>query len=247
MNSNISIILVEPENPDNIGAVARAMKNMGFQDLRLISPPLNWKIKGRKMALSARDVLQSAKIYSNLKKAISDVHLVVGTTRRQGVKRGRFVDLEEGLEKIRQIAFKKSVALVFGKESKGLDNTALNSCDWLITIPSSEDYPSLNLAQAVMIFLFSLSELRGKRKNDTGEALGIASKKEIADLLSRWKKALIALDYEREGGDVIERIVATFHRLIKRNGLLVSEAQMFKGLSRRIQEKLMMDILSRTK
>jgi len=153
--SFISILLVEPENPDNIGAVARAMKNMGLRDLRLVCPPRLWKSKGKKMAVSAYDVLQKAHVFKSVEEAVSDSHLVIGTTRRGGPRRGSFLKFEETLEKIKKTKASHRVTLMFGKESKGLDNPSLNRCDWVTTIPVHPDMPSINLAQAVMIFAFS--------------------------------------------------------------------------------------------
>ena len=76
----IAIILVSPENPDNIGAVARAVKNMGFADLRLVSPPRAWRAKAKKMAMSASDILKKGKAYASLQDAIQDLGVVIGTT-----------------------------------------------------------------------------------------------------------------------------------------------------------------------
>ncbi len=159
---SVSIILVEPENPDNIGAVARAMKNMALSDLRLVQPPKHWQRLGKKMAMSGWGVLQKAREFETLKEAVSDLRLVIGTTRRTGPKRGRFLDFDSAIEKIVQTASasRAKAALVFGKESKGLDNPSLRLCDWATIIPANPDYPSLNLAQAVMIFAFSLFKAR---------------------------------------------------------------------------------------
>jgi tRNA/rRNA methyltransferase len=236
MNSLISIVLVEPENPDNIGAVARAMKNMGLSDLRLVKPPRAWKAKGKKMSMSAYDVLSSAKVFLSLEKAIAGTYLSIATSRRQGYKRGKFISFPEAIKKTAQISQTKKVALVFGKESKGLDNPSLEACDWVTTIPSDDAYPSLNLAQSVMILAFSLFNKRVKIQPSHQE-LRWVPKQGIMDVLDRIKVALQVLEYREEGNDVIERILSTFHGLFKRNGLLEHEAQMFRGLSRRISER----------
>src|SRR3989338_5776319 len=130
MKRQIAMTLVSPENPDNIGAVARAMKNMGLRDLRLVNPPAGWKAKGRKMAMSAGDVLASAQTYRTVSKAIADSRRVVGTTRRKGPRRGTFMDFKKGIQQIRKISSNQPVSILFGKESKGLDNESLALCDW---------------------------------------------------------------------------------------------------------------------
>lgn len=236
MKSRIAIVLVEPENADNIGAVARAMKNMGISDLRLVNPPVNWKERGKVLAMSAQDTLGKAKLYTGLKEAVGDCHLVVGTTRRSGVRRSEFWDFDEAIENLAALGKSKKTAILFGKESKGLSNADLALCDKKIMIPSHNGYPSLNLAQAVMVICFSLFKNRGS-KNGT-EKLETVSKKEMLAALSRIEKALTVLGYDEGNNDVRGRIMATFQGLALRSGLLPKEAQMFHGLARRIIDKL---------
>lgn len=237
MNPRISIILVAPESAGNIGAVARAMKNTGLRDLRLVNPPAQWKAKGKMMAMSAYDLLEKAVVYKTVKEAIADAALVVGTTRRKGPKRGNFSSFEDGIKTLGQFSKKQRVAVLFGKESKGLDNASLKLCDWALTIPSDPAYPSLNLAQAVMVVSFSIY----REKPDPGileEPKELLSKEEVFTVLERFREALDALSYGNEGaGDVIDRIVATLHGLLKRSGLMKHEAHMFKGFTRRICER----------
>ncbi len=240
MKRAVVIILVEPENPDNIGAVARAMKNMGLNDLRLVRPPRGWRPKAKKMAMSAWDVARKATVYLKLRTAIRDTSLVIATTRRHGAKRGVFIPLEEAIEKVNALSKKKKTALVFGKESKGLDNASLKACDWITTIPASPEYPSINLAQSVMILAFCLQQ---KNKLNPSVALvrelSFVSQEVVQDVLTRWEKALWALSYEEEGGkEVIERILATFHRILKRSSLVEGESRMLKGIARRICERV---------
>ncbi|MDD5217800.1 MAG: TrmH family RNA methyltransferase [Candidatus Omnitrophica bacterium] len=251
MNSFVSIILVEPENPDNIGAVARAMKNMGFCDLRLVRPVKQWKKKGKKLAMAACDVLVGASAFPSVEEVVSDLNLVIGTTRRSGPKRGAFLGFEDVIARIKKVKFPQRVGIMFGKESKGLDNQSLNCCDWVTMIPSHPAYPSINLAQAVMIMCFSLFDRsvrslsaiprRGsfKRKEhagDSGNKLMFLPQKEVWITIERFRSALDMLGYGSENREVRERICSTLKRLFKRNGLIESEAQMFKGISRRICE-----------
>ncbi len=253
---SVSIILVEPENPDNIGAVARAMKNMALADLRLVKPPKHWRRLGKKMAMSGLEVLKKAGEFKTLKQAVSDVRLVIGTTRRKGPKRGQFIDFDGAIQKLTAARPGFRTALVFGKESKGLDNLSLRLCDRTVMIPANPDYPSLNLAQAVMVFAFSIFSARGGSPPKADQPLAGAgifggktdyppplqresfvSKKETEEVLVALKSALKALGYD-SGRGLLERVKNSFHRLLKRNGLLESEARMFKGLTRRIVQKL---------
>ena len=234
---NIAIILVSPENPDNIGAVARAVKNMGFMGLRLVAPPRAWRAKAKKMAVSATDILEKGKEYSSLKDAIQDLGLVIGTTRRVGGQRGAFLPFDKAVSKIRGTSRGQKIGIIFGRESKGLANDESALCDHLATIPTGPLYPSLNLAQAVMVMLFALSwERRASRAVPHERAL---NKQEIETTIAHFEEALKVLGYKKGGADLLPRILRTLRGLIKRGGLLEPEAQMIKGLSRKIREKIL--------
>ena len=233
----IAIILVSPENPDNIGAVARAIKNMDFVDLRVVKPPKAWRAKAKKMAMSAADILEKGKEYPSLRDAIQDLGLVIGTTRRLGGQRGAFLPFDEAVSKIRGSSDTQKIGVVFGRESKGLANEDSALCDHLVTLPTGHSYPSLNLAQAVMVVLFALSWTRGVAK--TVPYARALNKKEIEVTIAHFEKALKALGYKKGGADLLPRILRTFRGLIKRGGLLEPESQMIKGLSRKIREKIL--------
>lgn len=233
----ISIILVSPENPDNIGAVARAVKNMGFTDLRLVRPPRGWLCKAEKMAVAAADILKKGKEFISLTDAIRDLELVIGTTRRLGGRRGAFLPFNRAIAKIRANSRFRKIGILFGRESKGLSNEDSALCDHLVTIPTGASYPSLNLAQAVIVMLFALSWGR-KAVEEAAQARAL-NKKEIEVAIAHFEKALRTLGYKEGGADLLPRILRTLRGLIKRSGLLAPEAQMIKGLSRRIREKIL--------
>lgn len=233
----VSIVLVEPENPDNIGAVARAMKNMGLSDLRLVRPVKGWRVKGKKLAMSAGDLLAKARAFTSLEKAVSDSAWVLGTTRRLGSKRGQVISFENAVAEIFQKSRMVSVAVLFGKESKGLDNESLKRCDSVLNIPSHPDYPSLNLAQAVMVVAFSLFQ-QSAIVPAAKKTVKTCNQSEVQDALTHFEKALRALNYEKPGDDLLERILTVFHGIFKRAGMMPPEAQMIKGLSRRIVQKV---------
>lgn len=233
----IAIILVSPENPDNIGAAARAVKNMGFMDLRLVDPPKNWRTKAKKMAVSAADILKKGATYASLQDAIRDLGLVIGTTRRLGGHRGTFLPFDKAVSKVRGSSHSRKVGILFGRESKGLANEDSALCDHLVTIPTGLSYPSLNLAQAVMVILFALSWDRGEK--EAASKTRALNKKEIEVTVAHFEKALKVLGYKKGGADLLPRILRTLRGLIKRSGLLEPEAQMIKGLSRKIREKIL--------
>ena len=237
---NIAVILVSPENPDNIGAAARAVKNMGFSDLRLVKPPRGWRVKARKMAMTAGDTLKATKVFLSLREAILDLGLVIGTTRRGGEHRGTFLPFDKTISGIRRHSSSRKAGIVFGRESKGLANEDSALCDQLVTIPTGPAYPSLNLAQAVMVMLFALSwERSGPHEAALLSEERNLNKKEIEAAIAHFEEALKVLGYKKGGADLLPRILKTLRGLIKRAGLLEPEAQMIKGLSRRIREKVL--------
>jgi len=153
---NIHFILVEPREAGNIGASARAIKNMGFSRLCLVNPSSLTHPDAETFAHNAMDVLKSAEVYDSLSSAISDIQYVVGTSRRKGRRRGVFLDVHDAASDLVKIAMNNRVAILFGREDRGLFNHEIEECAFLITIPASIDHPSLNLSQSVLIVAYEL-------------------------------------------------------------------------------------------
>ncbi len=156
-----AFILVEPEEAGNIGAAARALKTMGHGDLRLVRPkadPLSER--ARVLAHGSQDLLESASVYTDLKTALQDIDLACATTARHRLQKHHYLSARElplHLQAKGEGSLKR-VGLVFGGERSGLNRRDLARCDLITTIPQSCLYPSLNLAQAVMVYSFILSE-----------------------------------------------------------------------------------------
>ena len=153
------VVLVRPEDSLNIGAVARAMMNLGFHDLSLVCPqqydPERAKITAR---WAADTVLADAKIDSSLPQALSDVTAVVGLSSHRYAERPCHLLLPEWLERIRGEPLGKT-AILFGAEASGLESHELDQCQWIIQIPCNQEFPSFNLAQAVLVVLYEISKL----------------------------------------------------------------------------------------
>ena len=159
----ISVVLIEPEKEENIGRVARVMKNFGYTQLVLVNPKAN-HLGNKAMALAshADDLLRSAKVIS--KKGLEDFDYLVGTTAILGADSNitRVPILPREAAGI--ISKKKlEIALLFGRESMGLSNEELSMCDMLISIPSSKNYPTMNLSQAVGIVLYEIFVACGEK------------------------------------------------------------------------------------
>jgi tRNA/rRNA methyltransferase len=179
--NNIRVVLVRPRGAANVGSVARSMKNMGLGDLVLVRPPQLRAFWAQAMAVHARDVLERRQTCASLAEAVADCGLVLGTSCRRGPYRAAAVPVREAVPDIVAAAAQGNrVALVFGPEDHGLSNEDLKECQRLISIPSDAAYPSLNLAQAVMICCYEIflesgrAEARGSNPQPraTAERLG---------------------------------------------------------------------------
>jgi TrmH family RNA methyltransferase len=155
--NRLAVVLVEPTHAVNIGGVVRAMANTGFLNLRLVNPVGfdAWHIIG--IAHYTQHIVDAAQVYDALPEAVGDRHLVIGLTgRHQRVARNALA-LPEALDRLEHAAQAgQSVALVLGREDKGLSNAMLDACHIVTTIPTNPAYPSLNLAQATLLVLYQL-------------------------------------------------------------------------------------------
>jgi len=153
LRDDIRIVLVNPLFPGNVGAAARAMKNMGLRRLILVDPPAFDMERARWMAAGGKDVLAEARIVGTVAEAVEDCVLAVGCTARDRRWRWPVVEPQE----LAKRAFEASgpTAVLFGREDSGLDNEALSRCQLLLRIPTDGD-PSLNLGQAVLLLAWTL-------------------------------------------------------------------------------------------
>jgi TrmH family RNA methyltransferase len=232
--TNVHFILVGPTEPGNIGAAARAIKNMGFYRLELVGPVPYSTDEARSMACHAKDVLKGARVYKTLPLAISGKSLVAGTTRRLGGRRGLIFDVHTGAARIREAAATNRVAILFGNEHNGLTSQELDECGLVLTIPADSSPPSLNLAQSVMIVAYELSLLETKMKLPV-----LVENKELQKLYRRIPKTLQLLGYGRKGDmDLKAEIVRNLKRLTGRAGLTQWELNMLLGLCTRIDREM---------
>lgn len=153
---SFSIILVRPRFPENIGSVARAMKNMGLSRLVLVNGCSPLHANAYKLASGAEEILERAEEVSSLKEAIVDTGCVVGMTCRQGKGRSPVLSPKKLVEKLLPLSARNTIDLAFGSEKEGLTNEELSLCHFYGRIPSSELFPSLNLAQSVMVVCYEL-------------------------------------------------------------------------------------------
>ena len=166
---DLRFVLVEPAVPENVGSAARALKTMGFHELALVNTRVHGEAKACWTAHGSKDILEGAKEFATLGEAIQDIDFVVATTARRRTLHHDYYDppaLRELLQKKEGIV--RKTALLFGREESGLTNAELGSAHCLSSVPLAAQYPSLNLAQAVMVYAYELSPLRSTESSSTG-------------------------------------------------------------------------------
>jgi tRNA (cytidine32/uridine32-2'-O)-methyltransferase len=164
------IVLSRPTHPGNIGSAARAMKNMGLSELVLVAPLKYPHPDAIALAADAVDVLERARVYATLEEAISDCELVVGTSARNRRIGWPALGTEECAQRLVHTAARGSAAaLVFGQERTGLTNEELDLCQYVVTIPTNPEYPSINLAGAVQILAYEIFQARSIDLGPDGE------------------------------------------------------------------------------
>ncbi|WP_036902619.1 MULTISPECIES: RNA methyltransferase [Prochlorococcus] len=213
---NIKLILVEPAGEINLGSVARLCKNYEIEELRLVSPrcqPLD--VNARKMALKGIDILKNAKVYSTLLDAIDDCVRIIATCGRKDHGDIPLHSSESSLDWLIEGFCLKPVAIVFGREDRGLTNQELQLAQKVITLPSSQQYPSLNISHAVAIILNDLTRCINKPTQSIKEKINNPSTpKQINDCLIQAESLLLEIGFlqNHTAKSRISKIQAMFQR-----------------------------------
>ena len=153
---SICIVLVGTTHPGNIGACARAMKNMGIHDMRLVDPRKFPHAEAKARASGAEDVLENAMIFERLEDAITDCVYVAGASARARSIEWPLLDAKDAAARLVAESNRGMVAVVFGPEQSGLCNSDLDRCDTLLTIPTDPNFSSLNLGMAVQVITYEI-------------------------------------------------------------------------------------------
>jgi TrmH family RNA methyltransferase len=232
----IRIVLVDTNHPGNIGAAARAMKNMGLADLHLVRPQFFPNPDASARASGADDVLDAARVHERFEDAIADCGLVVGTSARQRHLPWDLVEPRACAERVVQASRAGDVAVVFGAERTGLTNEELARCNLLVTIPTSARYSSLNLAMAVQVIAYELwLLLRPEASAPRPLDVPLATAEEMASLYDHLERVLAEIDFQdRTGGG---HLMARIRRLFNRAQLDQNEMNILRGILTAVQGK----------
>ena len=233
---DIRIVLVEPSHPGNIGAVARAMKNMGLEQLVLVAPRQFPHSEAIARASGADDVLAKARIVQTVTEALAGCGFIVATTSRTRDQYFRVADVRDAAQRVLQESRRSPTAVLFGAERAGLTNEQLEAAHLLIRIPASDTYPSLNLAMAVHIVAYELYRARGVQIETAPAAGPLAEPVEMERLYEHLAQVLEEIDFRdrTQGGT---HLMARLRRLFQRAALDRNEVNILRGILTAVQSR----------
>ncbi len=233
--ADIRIVLVSPSHPGNIGAAARAMKNMALSELVLVSPKHYPDTEATARASGADDVLGRARCVASLPEALAGCGFVAATTSRDRDQYFRVSDVRTAAARIVAEARRAPAAVIFGAERTGLTNEELESAHALIRIPASSAYASLNLAMAVQLVAYELFRARsGGAATPEGPAL--ASAAEMALLFEHLERVLDEIDF-RDRTESGTHLMGRLRRVLQRAELDQNEVNILRGILTAVQNK----------
>lgn len=237
--SNVVLVLEEPQNVVNIAGVIRAMKNMGLTRLRLVRPAEfdAWRIEG--IAHRSEDVVEGVEIFDTLREALADTVFVVGTTARARTAHRNYVRPREVAGRVVERAADGLVAVVFGREDRGLGNESLDLCHAVAIVPTDPDYSSMNLAQAALILSYEIFLAQG---GDEGplprgrRSTRPATVEELENTYRALEEGLDRIDFFK--ARTPEAILRTIRTMIARAEPDLQEAGIFRAIGFEISSYL---------
>lgn len=227
---NIGVILVEPQIPENIGAAARAMFNMGIKRLSLVRPKNCDLSKILKTATGPSiDLIENMDVFDELLPAIGPYGYVIGTTARLGANRQALTNPRELAAQLIPVTRKNLVALVFGPEDRGLSNEHLRYCHSIATIPTA-GFSSLNLAQGVMVFCYEI--FLASREQEAKSSPRLADKFELEGMYDHLREVLEKIGFLDPQNP--EHWMLNIRRFLSRLPLQAREVRVIRGVCRQI-------------
>lgn len=226
----IKIVLVEPLYGGNVGQTARAMLNFGLTRLALVNPREHQTSEAYWMAREGKSLLDAAELYPTLDEALADTGLAVGTTRRVGKYRRPAMTPEEFVREAAPLSGENTIALVFGREDSGLSAAELKLCQWLVTIPANPEFPSLNLAQSVLLmgYLLYREGVEPEAEASIGAGIRLAGPAELERFHQHMEATLEAIGFLT--GDHAPSILVSLRRIFGRANLEPRDVKIMRGI-----------------
>ncbi|KGF95158.1 tRNA:Cm32/Um32 methyltransferase [Prochlorococcus marinus str. MIT 9201] len=232
--SNLNVILVEPNGPLNVGSVARLCTNFEVNELRIVSPKCDiFSLEAKKMALKGQKFLEHCKIFDSLERAIFDCDLVLASCGRVDVGKDSFFGSSEVIFDW-TLSFEKinNLAIVFGREDRGLTNSELLLANKAFYIPTSQNNPSLNLSHAVSIVLYELNKSFKKKLNNELKVFNLASSKQINDTFVEIEDMLLQVGYLLK--HTSKSKISKFKKFVLRANTSMHEINVLRGIIHQI-------------
>ena len=195
--NNLKVILVEPNGTLNVGSIARLCANFEVNELRIVSPKCDiFSLEAKKMALKGQRYIDNCKIFNNIEKAIFDCDLVLATSGRIDLSKDSSFESPEDISNwIASFDQINNLAVLFGREDRGLSNSELLFAQKIFNIKTSKKYPSLNLSHAVSIILYELNKCKTKNVKKDLKIFNLASSKQINESFLELEEMLIKTGY----------------------------------------------------
>jgi tRNA (cytidine32/uridine32-2'-O)-methyltransferase len=239
MTSNIRIVLISTSHPGNIGAVARAMKNMNLRNLHLVAPKSFPHADATARASGADDILAAAEVHAELDSAIAECSLVIGTSARSRSIAWPLLDPRQCAELVLPESKRHQVAILFGREHSGLSNAELDCCHFLVQIPTNPGFTSLNVASAVQIIAYELlvAGQHGSPGIDSGsEQLTTFAETEL--FYKALEEVLVEIEFlDPQSPKHLRRLMRRLRRLFNRIRLNRNEMNILRGILTAIRNK----------
>ena len=235
-NIDIEFILVEPSHPGNIGACARAIKNMGFKKLALVNPRKEISEEAFHRAKGAKDILENATIYDSFEEALKEKNLIFATSARERTISWPTFSVhkidDEVKNEIRSL--KSKTAVVFGREDNGLSNRELQKCHYHLIIPANDEYSSLNLSHALQIVSFELMKIVNSESKFMPDEKEFVTSEENEQLILHLMEVLKKIDFYDPKSS--KQVRVRIERLIKKSRLDKLEMGILRGFLSKIMD-----------
>jgi len=230
-SSDVAVVLVRPRVPGNLGSVARAARNFGVVDVRLIEPACSPDEEAYRLSSGAHGVLDSMVRHPTLVEAVADFDAVVATSSLRGRSERRWLSLSELPEFIGSLPNGARVAYVFGPERSGLTEEERSRASATVNVPTDPGFPTMNLSHAVAVLLaihrtFAASDPGAAREEE------LAPSREIEGAIEHWDRALDAIAFYDTGHR--ERSLRDWRRIVAGRPLSVREVALLRGVANRI-------------
>ncbi len=232
----ITVVLLKPKTPENIGFICRAMANFGLDSLIIIAPECNpLDEQALRVAMHSKEILTKAKVlpYSSFSKLKDDFDVVAGTTSLLGTD----YNISRTPLTVKEFSKKTSsenTALVFGNEASGLTNKEIGSCDLVVTIPTSENYAAMNISHAASIFFYEIYEQKNLKK--IGSHIKKASRKEKDIMLEKIDAIIDSIEFSTE--EKKQTQLKAWKSFIEKSFISKRESQALLGLLKKVNDRL---------